>query len=169
MIPNRYGLGTWIFPSTGSSAPAVAPSPSSATPAHRNLAVPLPRARPPPRRQHRPGHHHRSAAPAARSVPDHGPRSCGRWAHADDLWLRRTAILAQLGAKAQTDTCLLEDCITANLIDSPYGGEFFVRKAIGWALRDYARTDAAWVHGILTRHEARLSPLSLREAGKHLR
>jgi 3-methyladenine DNA glycosylase AlkD len=92
-----------------------------------------------------------------------------RWAHADDLWLRRTAILAQLGAKAQTDTCLLEDCITANLIDSPYGGEFFVRKAIGWALRDYARTDAAWVHGILTRHEARLSPLSLREAGKHLR
>ena len=91
-----------------------------------------------------------------------------RWARADDLWLRRTAILAQLGARSQTDTALLEDCLTANLLGSPYGDEFFVRKAIGWALRDYARTDAPWVRDFLTRHRERLSPLSRREGSKHL-
>lgn len=91
-----------------------------------------------------------------------------RWARAEDLWLRRTAILCQLGAKTDTDTVLLEDCITSNLLDGPFGGEFFVRKAIGWALRDYARTDAVWVRGFLTRHESRLSTLSRREGGKHL-
>lgn len=91
-----------------------------------------------------------------------------RWAGAEDLWLRRTAILCQLGAKTETDTTLLEACITVNLVDSRYGGEFFIRKAVGWALRDYARTDAAWVRDFLTRHDARLSPLSRREGSKHL-
>ncbi|GAA1151294.1 DNA alkylation repair protein [Ornithinicoccus hortensis] len=90
------------------------------------------------------------------------------WAHADDLWVRRTAILSQLGAKAATDTALLEDCVAANLVDSPFGGEFFIRKAIGWALREYAKTDPAWVRAALARHGAGLSPLSRREAAKHL-
>jgi 3-methyladenine DNA glycosylase AlkD len=46
--------------------------------------------------------------------------------------------------------------------------EFFVRKAIGWALRDYARTDPDWVRAFVTDHADRLSPLARREAMKHL-
>jgi 3-methyladenine DNA glycosylase AlkD len=90
------------------------------------------------------------------------------WAEDEDLWLRRAAILSQLGAKAETDTALLETVLTANLEGSRHGSEFFVRKAIGWALRDYARTDPDWVRGFLARHHARLSGLSRREASKHL-
>lgn len=92
-----------------------------------------------------------------------------QWATDDDLWVRRTAMLSQLGAKADTDTALLEHCVTANLVDSRHGGEFFIRKAIGWALREHAKTDPDWVRGLLDRHAAALSPLSRREAAKHLR
>ena len=46
--------------------------------------------------------------------------------------------------------------------------DFFVRKAIGWALRDYARTDPDWVRVFVQEHRAELSPLSIREATKHL-
>ncbi|WP_131105682.1 DNA alkylation repair protein [Ornithinimicrobium sufpigmenti] len=90
------------------------------------------------------------------------------WAGADDLWLRRTAILSQLGHREETDTALLERCIAANLTDSDFGDRFFVRKAIGWALRQHARTDPAWVVNLLERYADRLSPLSRREALKHL-
>ncbi|MBY3552714.1 DNA alkylation repair protein [Modestobacter lapidis] len=84
------------------------------------------------------------------------------WARSPDRWLRRSAVIAQLGAKARTDTALLTEVIEVNAADP----EFFVRKAIGWALRDYARTDPGWVRRFLTEHE--LSPLSRREAAKHL-
>lgn len=90
------------------------------------------------------------------------------WAEDEDLWLRRAAILSQLGARAETDTGLLEAVLTANLEGALHGSEFFVRKAVGWALRDYARTDPDWVRGFLARHDARLSGLSRREASKHL-
>lgn len=88
------------------------------------------------------------------------------WAVADDLWLRRTAILCQLPAKAATDRALLAHCLEANLPGSRFGMEFFVRKAIGWALREFGRTDAEWVLGFVDGHQ--LSPLSRREALKHL-
>lgn len=91
-----------------------------------------------------------------------------RWARDEDMWVRRAAVLAQLGAATDTDTALLEDCLTANLVDSRFGTEFFIRKAVGWALRDYAKTDPDWVRDFLTRHHDRLSPLSRREAAKHL-
>lgn len=91
------------------------------------------------------------------------------WASEDDLWLRRTAILAQLRHKAATDLRLLEDVLAANLLGSRHGGEFFVRKAIGWALREHARTDPAWVLAFVDTHADPLSPLSRREALKHLR
>lgn len=84
------------------------------------------------------------------------------WARSTDRWLRRSAITAQLGAKAATDTVLLTEVIEVNAGDP----EFFVRKAIGWALRDLAKTDPAWVRRFLAGHE--LSPLSRREAAKHL-
>ncbi|MGL5929009.1 MAG: DNA alkylation repair protein [Dermatophilaceae bacterium] len=90
------------------------------------------------------------------------------WSVADDLWLRRTAIIAQLPHRADTDVDLLTEVIEANLEGSPFGWEFFVRKAIGWALRQHARTDPAWVRAFVASHESGLSPLSRREALKHL-
>lgn len=90
------------------------------------------------------------------------------WAVEDDMWLRRVAILCQLKHKADTDVALLERSIAANLEGSEFGSEFFIRKAIGWALREHAKTDAEWVRDFLTRHDANLSGLSRREAARHL-
>lgn len=87
-----------------------------------------------------------------------------RWSTAEDLWLRRAAILCQLGAKDRTDTALLAAAIEPSLDDR----RFFLRKAIGWALRQHAYTDPDWVREFVTEHAARLSPLSRREALKHL-
>lgn len=86
------------------------------------------------------------------------------WARDTDIWRRRTAILAQLKAGAATDTGLLEACLEPSLGED----EFFLRKAIGWALREYAKTDPAWVRTYVESHRDRLSPLSIREALKHL-
>jgi 3-methyladenine DNA glycosylase AlkD len=91
------------------------------------------------------------------------------WAvDADSLWVRRTAVLAQLRHAEHTDTDLLERVLVANLDDTAYGREFFVRKAVGWALRQHARTDPAWVRTFVGTHAERLSGLSRREALKHL-
>jgi 3-methyladenine DNA glycosylase AlkD len=78
--------------------------------------------------------------------------------------LRRTAVICQVGAKTDTDLDVLSTTVLANADD----GDFFVRKAIGWALRDYARTDPDWVRAFVAEHGTRLSPLSQREALKHL-
>jgi 3-methyladenine DNA glycosylase AlkD len=86
------------------------------------------------------------------------------WSRDPDLWKRRTAILCQLGFKSSTDEELLFDCILANLADR----QFFIRKAIGWALREYAKTDPDAVRRFLGKHWSELSPLSRREAEKHL-
>lgn len=86
------------------------------------------------------------------------------WAADDDLWLVRTAILHQLTYKAATDAPrLLRYC--AAQAGHP---DFFVRKAIGWALREYGRTDPAAVRAFVAAHAAELSGLSRREALKHL-
>lgn len=85
------------------------------------------------------------------------------WALDDDLWIRRTAMLSQVGAKQTTDTDLLTDVIEPN-IEHP---DFFSRKAIGWALREYAKTDPDWVRAFVEAHPT-LSGLSRREALKHL-
>ena len=84
------------------------------------------------------------------------------WAYDPDRWLRRSAVICQIGLKQATDTELLADTIGANLEDR----DFFLRKAIGWALREYAKTDPEWVRTFVAAHE--LSPLSRREALKHL-
>ena len=86
------------------------------------------------------------------------------WSGDPDLWLRRTAILSQVGARAQTDAGLLAACVEPNLADR----QFFIRKAIGWALRDYAYSDPAWVAAFVARAGDRMSGLSRREASKHL-
>jgi 3-methyladenine DNA glycosylase AlkD len=86
------------------------------------------------------------------------------WASEPDLWLRRTAVIAQLGQRGDTDLALLVAAIEPNLDDR----SFWLRKAIGWALRDYAQTDPEWVRGRVAGWDERLSPLSRREALKHL-
>jgi 3-methyladenine DNA glycosylase AlkD len=86
------------------------------------------------------------------------------WASDDDLWRRRAALVCQVGAKSDTDPELLADIITSAVDER----DFFVRKGIGWALRDYARTDPDWVRAFVAQHADQLSPLSIREATKHL-
>lgn len=86
------------------------------------------------------------------------------WARSDDLWKRRSAILCQLGAKDGTDFALLRACIEPSLGSE----EFFLRKAIGWALRQHARTDPGAVRLYVEDNAHRLSGLSRREATKHL-
>jgi 3-methyladenine DNA glycosylase AlkD len=86
----------------------------------------------------------------------------------DSLWVRRTAMLAQLRHGEQADTDLLQRVLVANLDDTTYGREFFVRKALGWALRQHARTEPEWVRTFVHTHHDRLSGLSRREALKHL-
>jgi 3-methyladenine DNA glycosylase AlkD len=83
-----------------------------------------------------------------------------RWSTDQDLWIRRASITAQLGAKSSTDTALLASVIEANMAD----GEFFIRKAIGWVLREYAKTEPDWVLDFVARNGPSLSPLSRREA-----
>jgi 3-methyladenine DNA glycosylase AlkD len=86
------------------------------------------------------------------------------WATDEDLWIRRTAVICQVGQRAEVDTELLRYAIEAN-VDDP---TFWLRKAIGWALRDHARTDPDWVRAEVARLGDRLSGLSRREALKHL-
>lgn len=86
------------------------------------------------------------------------------WAIDDDLWLRRAAIICQVGLRDGLDEDLLTDAIEPNLADR----DFFVRKGIGWALRDHARVAPAWVREFVDAHADTLSPLSRREATKHL-
>ncbi|GAA2902411.1 DNA alkylation repair protein [Streptosporangium fragile] len=85
-----------------------------------------------------------------------------RWAHDDDLWKRRTAILCQNRFGAATDTGLLYACIAPSLSDT----DFFARKAIGWALREYAKTNPDEVVRYVD--HTGITGLSRREALKNL-
>jgi 3-methyladenine DNA glycosylase AlkD len=86
------------------------------------------------------------------------------WAAGDDMWLIRAAILHQLKYKKSTDVeRLLAYC--GRQAGHP---DFFIRKAIGWALREYAKTDPDAVRRFVRAHKAALSPLSVREALKNL-
>jgi 3-methyladenine DNA glycosylase AlkD len=86
-----------------------------------------------------------------------------RWARSDSLWIRRSSIICQVGHKAETDLDLLRDAIEPNIADR----DFFIRKAIGWALRDVAYVEPDWVRTFVNTHGG-LAPLSKREALKHL-
>ncbi|MDA4895247.1 DNA alkylation repair protein [Streptomyces sp. MS2A] len=85
------------------------------------------------------------------------------WARDPDPWIRRASIISQLGRRERTDRALLTAVIEPNIPDPG----FFLRKAVGWALREYARTDPEWVRAFVADHPG-LSPLSRREALKHL-
>ncbi len=103
--------------------------------------------------------------PILRSHPKPMRKVMLHWSRSQNLWKRRTSILCQLGFNEDTDLELLYQCIEPSL-DSV---EFFVRKAIGWALRQYAWTDPVEVKRYVRRNEGRLSRLSKREALKNIR
>jgi 3-methyladenine DNA glycosylase AlkD len=86
------------------------------------------------------------------------------WSRDPDIWLRRTAIICQVGSKAATDLELLYACIEPSLAER----DFFLRKAIGWALRQHAWTDPDEIARYLRDNADQLSPLSRREAAKNL-
>jgi 3-methyladenine DNA glycosylase AlkD len=89
------------------------------------------------------------------------------WALDANMWVRRTAILSQNHAAERTDTSLLRDVIVPNL---EHGGrqDFFIRKAIGWALREYSYTDPSWVRAFVGEHAGQMAGLTVREATKRL-
>lgn len=106
--------------------------------------------------------HHLSAILA--SDPKPMRRTMLRWSRDADMWKRRSAILCQLPFKEKTDLALLYACIEPSLASR----EFFLRKAIGWALRSYAWTDPGEVARWVEANRERLSPLSVREALKNV-
>ena len=87
-----------------------------------------------------------------------------RWIDDPDMWIRRTAILAHLKHKKTTDAAqLFEHCLRR-----AHESEFFIRKAIGWALREYSKTAPRAVGAFLKKNRPRLSKLSFDEGSKHL-
>lgn len=92
------------------------------------------------------------------------PTDMREWARSDNMWLRRVSVIHQLGRKQDTDVELLAEMVLA----ANGTTEFFLNKAIGWALRDYARSNPEWVRAFLAEHGEALAPLARREASKHL-
>jgi 3-methyladenine DNA glycosylase AlkD len=86
-----------------------------------------------------------------------------RWIADANFWVQRTALLCQLSWKKRTNATVLFSLV----LRSAHSKEFFVRKAAGWALREYSRTDSVAVRTFLDEHQLILSPLTLREAGKY--
>lgn len=107
---------------------------------------------------------HRVGEFLLRDHPKEMKRILRRWSRDVDLWKRRTAILSQIAFRGGTDAKFLFDCIEPSLASR----EFFLRKAIGWALRQYARYAPDVVREYVDGKGDRLSPLSRREAMKHL-
>jgi len=99
-----------------------------------------------------------------RREPASMQRRLRSWSRSPDVWKRRAAILSQLGFKHDTDLALLHDCIAPSMASD----EFFLKKAIGWALRDLAWSDPATVIRYVRRWEDALSPLTRREALKNV-
>lgn len=86
------------------------------------------------------------------------------WSKSDNIWIKRTAIEHQLSLKEKTDTELLEKIIV-NCLGSD---EFFINKAIGWALREYSKTDAKWVLHFMNQYKEHMNNLSIKEASRYI-
>jgi 3-methyladenine DNA glycosylase AlkD len=100
--------------------------------------------------------------PYFKLFPGQTDKITGKWNQSDNFWLQRSSILFQLKYKKDTDTTLLEKYIVAHALSK----EFFVQKAIGWALREYSKTNPAWVRNFVMKNK--LAPLSVREALKRI-
>lgn len=86
------------------------------------------------------------------------------WSKDSNIWLKRVAILYQLSLKEKVDKQVLERILVNNLDDS----EFFINKAIGWALRDYSKFNPEWVREFIEKNKNGMANLSIREASKYL-
>ena len=86
------------------------------------------------------------------------------WSRSDELWIKRAAIDHQLLYKEKTDTQLLETI----LLNGLGSNDFFINKAIGWALRQYSKTNPRWVESFIKQHHTALSSLIIKEASKYL-
>jgi 3-methyladenine DNA glycosylase AlkD len=106
----------------------------------------------------------RRVGPLLEAYPREMKKTLLAWSRGDDLWKRRSAIIAQVGFKKTTDSELLARFIAPSLARK----EFWLRKAIGWALRAYAWHEPDWVVRYVKEHEGELSPLSVREALKNV-
>jgi 3-methyladenine DNA glycosylase AlkD len=102
--------------------------------------------------------------PILRAYPAIVRRKMLVWSKSGNLWKQRTSIICQLGFKTETDLELLYACIEPSLASR----EFFLQKAIGWALRQYAWTDPAEIRKYVRLNRTRLSALSCREARKNI-
>lgn len=85
-----------------------------------------------------------------------------RWNKSENLWLQRSSIMFQKAFKKETDTKLL----TKYILNCAGSNEFFIQKAIGWALREYSKTNPAWVKDFVAKNK--LAQLSKREALKRV-
>ena len=86
------------------------------------------------------------------------------WSLDENIWLRRIAIDHQLLRKEKTNTELLEKILKNNLGQA----EFFINKSIGWALRDYSKTNPEWVKNFIEKNKEKMAKLSIKEASKYL-
>ena len=86
------------------------------------------------------------------------------WSLDENIWLRRIVIDHQLLRKEKTNTELLEKILKNNLGQA----EFFINKAIGWALRDYSKTNPEWVKNFIEKNRENMAKLSIKEASKYL-
>lgn len=86
------------------------------------------------------------------------------WSKDSNIWLKRVAILYQLSLKEKVDKQVLDRILVNNLGDN----EFFINKAVGWALRDYSKFNPEWVREFIEKNKNGMANLSLREASKYL-
>ena len=86
------------------------------------------------------------------------------WSKDSNIWLRRVAILYQLSLKDKVDEIILDKILVNNLGDS----EFFINKAVGWALRDYSKFNPEWVREFIKKNKDNMANLSIREASKYI-
>ncbi len=98
----------------------------------------------------------------AMKYPETKETTLTRWMESDNIWLKRVSILFQLKYKGKTDTEFLKKAILTNANTN----EFFINKAIGWALREYSKTNKEWVRNFIENHQ--LSKLSIREGSKYV-
>jgi 3-methyladenine DNA glycosylase AlkD len=100
--------------------------------------------------------------PYFKKFPEQKIKITGKWNKSNDIWLQRSSIMFQKFYKKETDT----DLLVKHILHVKESKEFFIQKAIGWALREYSKTDAKWVQALVKKHS--LSPLSEREALKRI-
>ena len=87
-----------------------------------------------------------------------------KWSKDSNIWLKRVAILYQLSLKDKVDEIILDKILVNNLGDN----EFFINKAVGWALRDYSKFNPEWVREFIKKNKDNMANLSIREASKYI-